>query len=61
MERRTEIRMPSKGLFFAVKKARRSVFKGFKVSGSRVEWLLGGGSKVPTNVHNEHIIIRPKG
>jgi hypothetical protein len=49
-ERRAETRKPTKALFVAIRKARKSVFKGYKVSGSRVEWLLGGGSRVPTNV-----------
>jgi hypothetical protein len=49
-ERRTNARQPTKRLFNAVKKARKSIFKGFKVSGPRVERHLGMGSKVPTNV-----------
>ena len=49
-DRRANERKPTKQLFNAVKKARRSIFKGYKVSGSRVERLLGMGSKVPTNV-----------
>ena len=50
MEKRAETQKPTKQLFAAVVKAWKSVFKGYKVSGSRVEWLLGGGSRVPTNV-----------
>jgi hypothetical protein len=48
--RRAGIRAPTTRLFNAVKKARKSIFKGFKVSGSRVERHLGMGSNVPTNV-----------
>jgi hypothetical protein len=58
-ERRAETRKPTKGLFVAMRKARKSVFKGYKVSGSRVERLLGGGSRVPTNVWSSAIVPSP--
>jgi hypothetical protein len=50
IQRRADTRKPTHQLFRAVKKARKSIFKGYKVSGSRVEKLLGGLSRVPTNV-----------
>jgi len=49
--RRADVRKPTPGLFHAVKKARKAIFKGFKVSGSRVERLLGGWSRIPTMVN----------
>ena len=49
-ERRANLRRPTPQLFNVIKKARAAIFNGFKVSGSRVETLLGGGSRVPTNV-----------
>ena len=49
-DKRANIRRPTLQLFHAVKKARKAIFKGFKVSGSRVEKLLGGFSRIPTNV-----------
>jgi len=49
-ERRADTRNPTRQLFHAVKKARKAIFKGYKVSGSRVEKLLGGWSRIPTNV-----------
>jgi hypothetical protein len=48
--RRADTRKPTPELFRAVKKARKAVFNGYKVSGSRVETLLGGWSRIPTNV-----------
>jgi hypothetical protein len=47
---RADMRRPTPQLFRVVKKARKAIFKGYKVSGSRVERLLGGWSRVPTNV-----------
>ena len=49
-ERRQNVRKPIPRLFRMVKKARRSIFKGFKVSGTHVEGKLGGWSQVPTVV-----------
>ncbi len=49
-QRRAEIRGPTRRLFRAVRKARKAIFKGFKVSGTRTERLLEGWSRVPTNV-----------
>lgn len=49
-QRRANTRKPTHNLFRIIKKARKAIFKGFKVSGSRVEGLLGGGSRVAVNV-----------
>ena len=49
-QRRANVREPTRRLFRIIKKAREAIFKGFKVSGSRVEKLLGGGSRVAVNV-----------
>ena len=49
-QRRADTRQPTNELFRAVKKARKAIFKGFKVSGTRVETFLGGWSQIPTNV-----------
>jgi len=49
-QRRADTRQPTHELFRAVKKARKAIFNGYKVSGSRVEKLLGGWSRIPTNV-----------
>jgi hypothetical protein len=49
-QRRADTRKPTRQLFHVVKKARNAIFKGYKVSGSRVEKLLGGWSRVPTIV-----------
>jgi hypothetical protein len=57
---RADIRKPTRGLFRVVRKARREIFKGYKVSGTRVERAMqsstgvenvkSGWSRVPTNV-----------
>ena len=49
-QRRDDIRRPTHKLFRIIKKARKAIFKGFKVSGTRVERLLEGGSRVAVNV-----------
>ena len=49
-ERRANIREPTRRLFRMVKKARLAIFKGFAVSGSGVERILEGGSRVAVNV-----------
>ena len=49
-QRRMDTRKPTGQFFRAVKKAQKAIFKGYKVSGSRVEKLLGGWSRIPTNV-----------
>jgi len=38
------------GLFRVIKKARKAAFNGFKVSGSRIEVLMQGLSRIPINV-----------
>ena len=47
---RAEVRKPGRQVLHVVRKARRAIFKGYKVSGSRIEKLLGAGSRVPTIV-----------
>jgi len=49
-ERRANARAPTRGMFQLVRKARKAIFKGYKVSGSRVERLIGGGSRAPNVV-----------
>ena len=49
-QRRVATRRPTPKLFRIIKRARDAIFKGFKVSGSRVERLLEGGSRVAVNV-----------
>jgi hypothetical protein len=49
-QNRAETREPTKRFFREVEKARKSIFEGYKVSGTRVDRLLGGLSRVPTNV-----------
>ena len=49
-QRRANTRKPTNRLFRVVKKARQAIFKGFAVSGSGVERLLEGGSRVAINV-----------
>jgi hypothetical protein len=53
-QRRKDVRKPSPQLLQSVKKARKAIFEGYKVSGSRIEKLLGGGSRVPTIVGAPH-------
>jgi hypothetical protein len=50
IQTRADGRKPTPQLFHAVKRARKAIFKGYKVSGSCVERLMGGGSRIPTNV-----------
>ena len=56
-QRRTNIRKPTPKLFRIIKKARAAIFKGFKVSGSRVEKLLDGGSRVAINVGHPQTVL----
>jgi hypothetical protein len=58
-QRRADKRGPTPQLFRAVKKARKAIFKGYKVSGSRVEKLLGGWSRIPTNVSAGTLLSPP--
>jgi hypothetical protein len=53
---RANSRKPTPQLFHAVKRARKAIFKGYKVSGSRVERLMGGGSQIPTNVSTSTLL-----
>jgi hypothetical protein len=39
-----------------VKKARKAVFAGFKVTGSRIEKILGDGSRIPINVSADALL-----
>ena len=39
-----------RGLFRVVRRAWKAAFNGFKVSGSRIEKLMEGQSRVPVNV-----------
>jgi hypothetical protein len=50
IQTRADGRKPTPQLFHAIKRARKAIFKGYKVSGSCVERLMGGGSRIPTNV-----------
>ena len=47
---RMDVRERSGKLLRGVKMARKAVFAGFKVNGSRIEKLLGKGSGIPINV-----------
>ena len=47
---RAEVRKPGCQVLHTVRKAWKAIFKGYKVSGSRIEKLLGAGSRVPTIV-----------
>jgi len=49
-QRRADTRAPTRKMFQMVGKARKAIFKGYKVSGSRVERLIGGGSRAPNVV-----------
>jgi len=49
-ERRQDARRPTPAFFQMVARARKSVFKGFKVSGPHVDKMLGFLSRVPTVV-----------
>ena len=49
-EKRANIRRPTGGLVHAVRKARKAIFKGYKVSGTHVDKLLGGWSRAPNVV-----------
>ena len=48
-QKRTNTRK-RRGLFRVVTRARKAAFNGFKVSGSRIEKLMEGQSRVPVNV-----------
>ena len=47
---RADVRKPGHQVLHVVRKARKAIFKGFKVSGSHIEKLLRAGSLVPTIV-----------
>lgn len=49
-QKRADVRRPTNKLFRAVKKARKAIYKGYKVSGTRVDRLLGGASRAPNTV-----------
>jgi len=49
-QRRADVHGPSQKMFHMVGKAQKAIFKGYKVSGSRVERLIGGESQVPNVV-----------
>jgi len=53
-QRHANVRKPTRNVLHLVRKARKAVFKGYKVSDSRIEKLLGGGSRVPTIVSRPH-------
>lgn len=44
---RADTREYSPRIIRDIKKARKAVFAGFKVNGSRIERLLGEGSRIP--------------
>ena len=50
IRRRADVRKPTGKLFRAVKKARKAIYKGYKVSGTHVDKLLGGVSRAPNTV-----------
>ena len=60
-QNRAETREPTKRFFREVKKARKSVFKGYTVSGTCVERMIGGRSRVPINVCVRFLPTQPKG
>ena len=45
-----DVRQPTGKLFRVVKKARKAIYKGYKVSGTCVDKLLGGVSRAPNTV-----------
>jgi len=57
-QRRDDIRQPTNKLFRIIKKARKAIFQGFKVSGPRVERFLEGGSRVAVNVGHATTTLR---
>ena len=50
IQRRTDVRKPTGKLFRTVRKARKVIYKGYKVSGTHVDNLLGGLSRAPNTV-----------
>ena len=50
MRLRDDERKPTKQLFAMVKTARRAIFKGSKISGKKVEKLLGSKCRIAVNV-----------
>ena len=56
-QRRQDVRRPTPAYFQMVARARKSVFKGYKVSGPHVDVKLGGFSRVPTVVS----VVLPNG
>ena len=57
-QKRADVRRPTGKLFRAVKKARKAIYKGYKVSGTCVDNLLGGVSRAPNTVCTT-IILSP--
>ena len=55
-EQRRDTRKPTPRLFRMVKKARKAIFKGYKVSGTHIERLIGGWSWVPTIVSTQPLL-----
>lgn len=56
MLERTNKRLPSPRLFRMVEKARKAIFNGFKVSGTRVERLIGGKSRIAVRVRGAPLL-----
>ena len=50
IQKRADVRRPTGKLFRVVKKARKAIYKGYKVSGTCVDKLLGGMSRAPNTV-----------
>lgn len=57
-EKRSDTRKRTKGLLQSVKMARKEIFKGYAVNGSRIERCLNDGSRVAINVQFQ-IITSP--
>ena len=49
-QKRANVRRPTNKLFCAVRKAWKAIYKGYKVSGTCVDRLLGGASQAPNTV-----------
>lgn len=58
-QRRADVRKPTRQVLHVVRKARKGIFKGYKVSGSHTEKLLKGGSRVPTIVSTPYRCSTP--
>ena len=50
IQKRADVRRPTGKLFRAVKKAWKAIYKGYKVSGTCVDKLLGGVSRAPNTI-----------